>query len=212
MKSDRSILSARASAVLAGLLEFEPTMKSASMSHTAGRGGGTPRRMPPGMEAMLHDGQSAPPKSVSPYAHFRWHFEHQTDAHRRQAFVMAAELELLRLRRPRTPRSEEDADNLRKGVQRGDEVAVKILTQYVGYESDIVDIIESQKPGTTRRVRQTNYCDELGQPKGIPNWRLNEFEECLDAGLSMDRIMATFQISERTYFTKKALLKKRARV
>lgn len=162
---------------------------------------------PPGVNLGI-DGDRCPPISVSPYSHFRWRFDHAESEDQALGILHAAERMLLRLRSPRSPQTADDETLMRQGVRSGEEIAETILTSYVEYDSDTVDLIEGLKPGTTRKVRQSNFCDDHGHPnKGVPKWLYDEFE-LLDSLGGREAVLDRFQIAQSTYYDVRSKIRK----
>lgn len=199
-------LETRIKQVLNALLEHE--LGSPAMDYTRVQVTSTPASKvasppPPGVHLGTIDSERCPPLGISPYAHFRWMFDHST-VQQRLGVLHAAERLLHRLEHPVTldpgdSTYEDDRYFLVQGARSGDEVNEIILAQYEGYDADTVDLIEGLKPGTTRKVRKSNFCDELGERKGVPKWAYREFE-MLDELAGKDAVMERFQIAPSTYY------------
>lgn len=207
--------------ILDRLIEFEPTIKMSPWDHGAATETGPEHRgqkigsmkakhasaktgespAPPGV--IFEDPDAPVPISVSPYHHFKWQFEHADEPIKILTVLLAAERTLEKLDSPsRSPRSDADEDRMMEGplpTRDGEAIAHLILTRYEGYLSDAVDTLENLKPGTTRKVRRDNNCDDEGHwKKGVPRWAYGEFEK-LDALGGQDLCCQRFQIHPSSY-------------
>lgn len=160
---------------------------------------------PPGVDLANLDSEKCPPISISPYAHFSWMLD-GADDRQKVGLLHAAERLLMKLSNPHEPGTDDERTLMVQGARSGEEIAERIIVMYLGYDCDTVDLIEGVKPGTTYKVRKSNFLDEMGNPSGVPKWLYPEFD-LIDSFGGRDVVINRFGCSQSSYYDIKSKIK-----